>query len=244
MEDYDELEFVIPAYTPETMPLDRLLLYLQEIGEVVGVAHEMHLVRLESSSTKPVFKMPTPMANEARARAALVRRGEGTARQRKAYQRIRQMVRQDGREDGKPASLIDRGGVILDFPPEAVNAPIVGVRQPTSFDGILLRVGGSGDYIPILMQGLTGEVFSGFSTARPLAKEIAPRIFEPLRVHGLGNWDRSPSGEWTLTKMLVQTYETLQDESLADVFRKLRAAPVIWPAHADEALRAEREAAL
>jgi hypothetical protein len=241
MEDYDELEFVIPAYTPETMPLDRLLLYLQEIGEVVGVAHEMHLVRIEASSTKPVFKMPTPMANEARERASLVRRGDGTVRQRRAYNRIRQMVRRDG---GKPASLKDRSGVILDFPPEAEVAPMVGVRQPSSFDGVLLRVGGAGEYIPILMQGLEGEIFSGFATTRALAKEIAPRIFEPLRLHGLGSWDRSPDGEWKLTKMLVQTYETLADESLEEVVRQLRAAPVVWPRDADEVLKAERETTL
>jgi hypothetical protein len=241
MEDYDELEFVIPAYTPETMPLDRLLLYLQEIGEVVGVAHEMHLVRIESSSTKPVFKMPTPMANEARERASSVQRGDGTVRQRRAYNRIRQMLRRDG---GKPASLKDRRGVILDFPPEAEVVSILGVRQPTSFDGNLLRVGGAGEYVPVQMQGLSGEILSGFSATRALAKEIAPRIFEPLRLHGLGNWDRTPAGEWKLTKMLVQTYETLADENLEEVFRQLRAAPVVWPEGADEALRAEREEAL
>jgi hypothetical protein len=241
MEDFDELEFVIPGFTPETMPLDRLLLYLQEIAEVVGVASDMHLVRIEPSSTKPVFKMPTPMANEARERVSRVRRGEGSAKQRRAYSRIRQMVRRDG---GTPASLKDRTGVILDFPPEAEVGPIVGVRQPTSFDGVLLRVGGTGDFIPILMQGLNEEVFSGFSALRSVAKEIAPRIFEPLRVHGLGSWDRNQAGEWKLAKMLVQSFEPLQDESLEGVMRKLRAAPVAWPENADELLQADREAAL
>lgn len=65
-EDFEELEFVIPAYTPETMPFDRLLRYLAEISEVMGVARDMHLIRIEPSSTKPVFKMPTPVAMQAR----------------------------------------------------------------------------------------------------------------------------------------------------------------------------------
>ncbi|HUB46781.1 MAG TPA: hypothetical protein VMB73_17520 [Acetobacteraceae bacterium] len=238
MEDFGELDFVIPAYTPETMPLDRLLQYLQEIAEVVGVPHDMHLVRIEQSSTKPVFKMPLPMANEARERAARVQRGEGTMRQRRAYHRIRQMVRRDG---GKPAILRDRSGIILDFPPEVEVGPITGVRQATTFDGVLLRVGGAGDYTPILMQDLGGDVHAGFSASRGLAKQMAPLIFDPIRVNGIGSWDRNQAGEWKLVKMLIQSYDPLDNESLPDVLNRLRAAPVVWPENADAIMRAERE---
>jgi hypothetical protein len=242
MADFEELEFDIPAYTPETMPLDRLLQYLQQIGELVGAPEQMHLVRIEPSSTKPVFVMPTPVATQARERAAAVRTGNGTNVQRAAYTRIRQMVRRDG---GKPASLKDRTGVILDFPPtpEEMQA-VVGVRQASSFDGALLRVGGVGDYTPILMQDLGGEVFAGFSAPKVLAKEMAKLLFEPVRITGIGSWDRSPAGEWKLNKMLVQAYEPLGDETLGDIIQKLRAAPVEWPPNADELLRIERETAL
>jgi hypothetical protein len=239
--EYEELEFVIPAYTPETMPLDRLLQYLQQIGEVIGFAHDMHLVRIDPSSTKPVFHVPIPVATQARDRAAAVRRGDGTRTQQAAYNRIRQMVRSDG---GKPASLKDRSGVILDFPPIQEVGPIIGVRQATIFDGILLRVGGVGDYTPILMQDLTGDVFAGFSAPRSLAKAMAPLLFEPIRVNGIGSWDRSQAGEWKLTKMLIQTYELLKDESAQDVLRRLRAAPVAWPPDAETRLKAERESAI
>ena len=242
MEDFEELEFVIPAYTPETMPLDRLLQYLQQIGDVVSVPKEMHLVRIDQSSTKPVFKMPTPMAIQARERAAAVRSGSGTQVQRAAYNRIRQMVKKDG---GTPASLKDRTGIILDFPPtiEEIGA-ISGVRQASSFDGSLLRVGDVGDFTPILMQDLAGDVFSGFTAPKDLAKTMAKLLFEPIRVTGIGSWDRSPTGEWKLGKMLIQAYEALSDESLDQVFQKLRGVPVTWPANADEVLRAERESAL
>jgi hypothetical protein len=239
--EYEELEFLIPAYTPETMPLDRLLQYLQQIGEVIGFAHDMHLVRIDPSSTKPVFHVPIPVATQARDRAAAVRRGDGTRTQQAAYNRIRQMVRSDG---GKPASLKDRSGVILDFPPIQEVGPIIGVRQATIFDGILLRVGGVGDYTPILMQDLTGDVFAGFSAPRSLAKAMAPLLFESIRVNGIGSWDRSQAGEWKLAKMLIQTYELLKDESAQDVLRRLRAAPVAWPPDAETRLKAERESAI
>ena len=139
MEDFEELEFVIPAYTPETMPLDRLLQYLQQIGEVLGVAHDMHLVRILPSSTKPVFRMPTPVTIQARENGVSVQHGAGTVRQRTAYNRIRQMVRRDSH---RPASVTDKRGIIVDFPPAPETGPINGVRQAITFDGELLRVGG------------------------------------------------------------------------------------------------------
>ena len=242
MADFEELEFVIPAYTPETMPLDRLLQYLQQIGEVVGATSDMHLVRIDASSTKPVFRIPTPVAADARERIAAVRSGNGTRVQRTAFNSIRRMVRRDG---GKPASLSDRTGVILDFPPapEEIGA-ISGVRQASTFDGALIRVGGVGEFTPLQMQSLDGEVFSGFSAPRILAKEMAQRLFEPIRVAGIGNWDRSASGEWKLSKMLVQSYESLDNEALEEVFHRLRTAPVTWPHNADDVLQAERESAL
>lgn len=241
MEEFEELEFLIPAYTPETMPLDRLIEYLQQIADVVGVAGDMHLIRIEASSTKPVFKMPVPTAIRARERAAAVRNGGGTSAQRSAFKRIRQMVKKDG---GEPASLKDRTGVLLDFPPTIEDiGPIMGVRQASTFDGSLLRVGGIGDHTPILMQDPGGEVFSGFSAPKDLAKAMAHSLFEPIRVTGIGNWERSAAGRWKLTKMLIQTYEPLSDEPLSEVFGKLRAAQVVWPPNADEVLRGDREPA-
>jgi hypothetical protein len=239
MADFEEMEFVIPAYTPETMPFDRLLVYLRQIGEVLGAPHEMHLVRIEASSTKPVLTMPIPVAAQARASAAAVRMGRGTNRQRSAYIQIREMVKMDG---GVPASLKDRTGTILDFPPmPEATGTISGVRQASSYDAILIRVGGVADNIPLLMEDLSGEILSGFSAPKVIAKTMAPLLFEPLRVTGIGSWERSADGVWKLSKMLIQSFEPLGDETLADVFQKLRAAPVTWPPDADDVLRAERE---
>jgi hypothetical protein len=239
MADFEEIEFMIPAYTPETMPLDRLLDYLRQIGDVVGAPQDMHLIRIEASSTKPVFSLAIPVATQARERVAAVRAGRGTNKQRSAYNQIREMVKLDG---GVPASLKDRTGIILDFPPPTEAADTIsGVHQPSSFDGILIRIGGVAENVPLLMQDLSGEVYSGFSAPRALAKSMRSQLFEPTRVTGNGSWDRRPDGVWKLSKMLIQSFEPLGDETLADVFQKLRTAPVTWPQDADDVLRAERE---
>jgi len=239
MEDFEDIEFVIPAYTPETMPLDRLLQYLKEVGDVVGLAHDMHLVRIETSSTRPVFRMPVSVARQARETGASVQRGDGTTRQRAAYQRIRQMVERDS--GAKPASLSDKRGVILDFPPLKQEGEISGLRQVTSVDGILLRAGGASEFGSLLLQGLKGEQLAGFTASRTLTKEMARHLYEPVRVHGVGIWDRTLEGQWTLGKMAVQSYELLGGETLEQVVRELQAVALTWPDDAAEQLRSERE---
>lgn len=241
MADFEELEFVIPAYTPETMPLPRLLEYLTQIAAVVGVADDMHLIRIEKSSTKPVFKMPRETAARARERADAVRLGRGNQAQRTAYERIRQMVRRDG---DKPASLSDRSGVILSFfPEEPPDAVVATIRQPTTFDGALTRIGGVGDYSAVQMQDVSGKVYSGFSAPRSLAKAMGGLLFEPLRVTGIGNWERTRAGHWNLSKMLIQSYERMEDSAAEDIILRLHAAKVDWPEDADALLASERGAA-
>ncbi len=239
MIDFEELAFMIPAYTSETMPLDRLLQYLRQIGDVLGAAHDLHLIRIDPSSTKPVFGLRTPAAVQARACAQAVSGGHGTRDQRAAFSRIRQMVREDG---GDAANLSDRTGVILEFPAATgAMGEISGVRQVSHFDGVVQRVGGSGDPVPVLMEDLSGGVVSGFTAPRHLAKDIARLLFEPVRLSGIGHWDRDAAGEWTLSKMLIQACEPLSGETLGQVVQRLRAAPVQWPDDADDVLRHERE---
>ena len=220
------------------MPLDRLLEYLTQIAALVGAPHDMHLIRIDESSTKPVFRVPVPAAVRARELTGHIREGRGTRKQRDAYGTIRKMVRLDG---GEPARLKDRTGVLIDFEPEVVT-PVLSIRQATVFDGLLLRIGGAGDYSAVLMQGLHGETATGFTAPKSLAKEMAKLLFEPMRLAGTGNWERSPEDGWFLNKMLIQSFEPMSDRPLEDVVSDLRKARVPWPDNADELLRAERSA--
>ena len=122
MADFEELSFVIPGYTPETMPLGRLIEYLQQMAVVLGDPTNLHLVEIRHSSVAPVLHAPKAIALEARERASRVPRGDGTKRQVDAYNRIRRMVRRDasGTEySGRPALLKTAERVILEIPAAA-----------------------------------------------------------------------------------------------------------------------------
>lgn len=236
MAELEEFKFIIPAFTPETMPIDRLMDYLSQVVILLGEPHELHLIRIEESSTRPVLAMARPVGLKARKRVAEVEAGGGSARRRNAYTRVQNMVE----EDGAGAAFLEapEGAVLLKFEaPESVGKTLSGIRQTTSIQGELIRVGGAQERVALLIQDETGETISGCYTNRRLAKELGSYLFEQIRVSGEGIWMRTPAGSWSLERMQVQSFVSLEERPLADVIRDLQAIPVDWPPDTLERLR-------
>ena len=100
------------------------------------------------------------------------------------------MVRRDasGTEySGRPALLKTAERVILEIPAAADESGLVdGLRQATTIDGQLIRIGGAGEDAALQVQDLDGRILSGFTAKRHLAKELAQLLWEPVRLAGIG----------------------------------------------------------
>jgi hypothetical protein len=135
--------------------------------------------------------------------------------------------------------------VFLEIPAAAEDSGVVeGIRQFTTIDGQLTRVGGAGEDAALQVQQLDGHILSGFTAKRTLAKELATLLYEPVRLMGIGQWSRNEEAHWTLDRMLVQSYERLEDEDALVTLERLRKLNVKWPSDTWDTLAAEREAGL
>jgi hypothetical protein len=243
MADFEQLSFVIPGYTPETIPLARLIEYLQQMTAVLGDPENLHLIGIEEGSVEPVLRAPKAVALKARDKVSRVQRGDGTRKQVDAYNKIRRMVRRDARDAGRPALLRSNQQVLLEIPAAPEDAGVLsGVRQASSVDGQLIRVGGAGEDAALQVQDMQGRILSGFTAKRIVAKELAALLWEPVRLSGVGLWERTEEGEWRLERMQVQSYERLEDEDLSSVLERLRSLKVNWPEDALDQLLKQREA--
>jgi hypothetical protein len=99
------------------------------------------------------------------------------------------------------------------------------VKQFGTIDGEVIRVGGVGDTIPVLLES-EGKQIAGCYTSRQLAKELAKRLFEPVRVVGMGLWARDAEGDWGLRHFRIETFEPLDSAPLSEAVAKLRAIQV------------------
>lgn len=245
MADFEELSFVIPGYTPETMPLNRLIQYLQQMSVVLGDPENLHLIDIRAGSVEPTFHVAKSVALEAKDRAAKVQRGDGTKKQVDAYNSIRRMLRRDARDAGRPALLRSPQKVVLEIPaaPDELGV-LTGIRQASTIDGQLISVGGANEDASLRVQDLGGRIMSGFTAKRSLAKELARLMWEPVRLSGVGQWCRTDEGIWQLERMQVQSFERLDDEGLGVTLERLRSLNVKWPEDTASRLAAERDAAL
>lgn len=245
MVDFEELSFVIPGYTPETMPLNRLIEYLQQMTVLLGDPENLHLVAIKEGSVAPTFHLPKSVALEARDRAGKVQRGDGNKKQVDALNRLRRMLRRDSRDAGKPALLRSPQAVVLEITPAPDESGVLsGIRQASTVDGQLISVGGANEDASLRVQDLDGQIMSGFTAKRSLAKELARLMWEPVRLAGTGIWCRTDEGVWQLERMHVQSFERLDEAGLGVTLERLRSLNVAWPADTYDRLNGERDAAL
>lgn len=236
MEAGEEFRFYIDAYSPETMPLDRLAEYLTELAQVLGEGRYVHLVELEPGSTVLINKVEAEAVPKIRARAIAVRHGDAPRSAMLAYQKINRLLRED---NGSGVLIEESGAEILEFPgkKEAISQ-IAAVDEYGEVEGEVIRVGGSGDPVPILLSAETG-ILSGCSAKRSIAKPLANHLFERVRLFGLGRWVRDTDGQWQLGRFNVDRFQVLEEEPLSAALTKLRATPGLeWGDNAlDELLR-------
>jgi hypothetical protein len=233
-----EYRFKIDAFTPETLPMARLAEYLRELAMILGERASVHLVRLEEGSTVLVHKIEREAVPKVRARTIAVRRGDAPRDAVSAFRTVNRFLR----EDNAVGLLQERKGAtpILRFPGrEEAEEQFPSVRQRGTIDGVVMRVGGIDETVPVLLES-EGQQIAGCNTTRQIAKELAHRLFEPVRLVGNGRWSRDAEGVWTLADFRIEGFEVLQDAQLSTALKKLRAIGAEWGSDAYEELAAIR----
>jgi len=240
MSEFERLRFRIDAYRPETMPMGRLAAYLAQLALLLGEEAQVHLIEIEEGSTVPVLLVEREAAPKVRRRATQARTGEGPSEARRAYDALNTLLA----EDDARGALEDAGGAeIIPFPGgrEQGEDVLASVFERGSLDGQLIRLDGRGDeWIPLSVRAPDGEVISRVRTRKALAKAMAPRLFENLRLNGHGRWERNREAQWTLRLFVVESFEGLDQTSLPDAVAALRAVKADWPEDAIDGILADR----
>lgn len=224
-----EYRFRIDAYSPETMPLDQLAQYLEDLADLFGESQSVHLVRIEKGSTVPVLRVQREAETKVRERLRLVRANEGPAEAMRAAKKIDERLRRDNAK-ATVVDPIDRN--ILEFRGRDLNRLVEygPFSQQGTLDGTPVMIGGvEEDYVPVHLKGRQhGEVHNCIAK-HSIAKDIAPYLFtDYIRVEGLGRWIRHRDGEWEMKRFTIRAFEILDKKSLKETIEDLRAIPAKW----------------
>ncbi len=230
--------FKIDAFTPETMPMARLAEYLADLAVILGETKSVHLLEIEEGSTALVHQVEHEAIPKVRGRVGAVRRGEAPEPAQNSYRRVNKLLR----EDNAKAVLreLKQGPRILEFPGTAEAEDVYpSVNQYGSVSGVVLRVGGTGDQIPVLMES-EGAQIAGCHTKRDTAKALAHHLFESVRLSGQGYWMRDSEGDWVLKHFRIDAFEPLESGTLSTALAELRNVASDWEDGVYEDLEAMR----
>jgi hypothetical protein len=222
-----EYRFKIDAYSPETMPLNRLVEYLDNLAVLFGENHSVHLVKIEKGSTVPVISVRREAEQKVRERLRLVRQKDGPSEALRAEKQINELLRRD---DAQAVIVDPVGSKLVDFPGRELNRLVEygPFNQPGTLDGVPIMIGGEEDTVPIHLEGRQKEIYI-CRAKRSVAIELAPYIFSKcIRVEGNGRWIRHRDGEWEMKRFTIKSFSILEERSLRETIEDLRAVPAKW----------------
>lgn len=221
MRDACEYRFVIDAYSPETLPMSRLAEYMADLARLLGRAERVHFVRLEPGSTVLVQIVEPEAVPEVRSRVRALAQGEAPEDADKAFKALNRHLA----DDNAVGSLREGGsGEAIRFPGREQPTPLTfgAFNQSGVLDGVLVRVGGRDDTVPVHLQD--GNTIHMCNATRDMARSLAVHLYGPaLRVHGEGRWERDADGDWLMKRFNITGFEELDDAPLGEVVGRLRA---------------------
>jgi hypothetical protein len=226
-----EYRFEIDAFTPDTIPLARLSQYLADLAKMMGQESSVHLLRIAKGSTVPIITVDWEAEPKVRERLNAVKVNEGPAEARRAYKEINKRLI----EDNANGVLFDPSSTkVIRFPGrDGANQPQFGpITQPGVFQGILIKLGGENDPVPVHLED--GDDKHIVWAPRRIAKELAPHLFtSTIRVEGNGRWQRNRTGDWEMLGFQVTRFDVLPEGDLRKSVEALRAVPGAWKNSAD-----------
>jgi len=217
-ETYD---FRIDAWKPGTLPMGRLAEYLAKLALLFGNRDYVHFMKVRKGSAVPEIMVDGPAVPKVNERLRLVNTPDAPEDIARANQEINRMLR----DDNATGTLRVKGGAkILEFPgrktPLAEEAV---VYEFSELDGIVIRVGGKDETVPVTLESSDG-VYYRCNTSREIARQLANYLFgQSVRVAGRGKWRRTQEGAWELETFEVKSFEPLNESPLGDVIATMRA---------------------
>lgn len=219
MEGGCEYRFVIDACSPDTLPMSRLAEYMGHLARLLGRAEQVHFLRIEDGSAVLVQHVDSEAEPEVRGRVGSLADGGAPADAQSAFRALNRCLA----DDEATGSLQDGGGEVVKFPGREQRPPPTfrSFNQAGALDGVLVRIGGWDDTVPVHLQD--GETIHICNANRAMAKRLAPHIYGPtLRVQGEGRWERDVDGRWWMRRFTIRDFRELDDAPLGDVDERLR----------------------
>jgi hypothetical protein len=214
------LTFRIDSFTPDTLPMARLAEYLAQLAELYGSKDRVHFDKVKKGSALLQVAIEDMAVGRVVERIQNAKSASPEPDIQKAYKAIDALLRKDNAVGAisRPST-----GKIIEFPGrKAPQVESYALTQDTTVDGIVIKIGGRDETIPVLIRDAEGREVRCQIRGELRAKELAQHYLGgTLRFHGQGKWIRYPSGRWDLDSLVIDSFSELDDVSVDVVLDEL-----------------------
>lgn len=204
---------------PETLPVGSLAKYLSQLAKLYGDGESMHLDSVSDGCACVNIAIEDDDYGKALSRIKEAHAGQGAKQYRDAYRRIIKQIDLDGYQADFYAG--DSKVVSLPSKRKKANDQLLTQVMPTSVKGRLYSVGGKDDSIPVRLEAMDKKIVYG-ETAPEIAKRLGADLFQYIHAHGRGEWVEQAKGGWSLRKLVIDSYEVIENVDAKTVFDRLR----------------------
>lgn len=226
MSDAKSYHFVIKDFTPETMPLSRLVEYYTYLSKMFGDIDGVHMVSIEKSSHKNVLKIDSRAEDKFFGRVDGIRQGTASKLVLAARDGINLLVS----EDNTSADFIsDMGEKVIQF--RATGAEVakrIRIRDNCDFVGKLYHFSGK-DSRKVSIR-IDTEEFGSVSgvVSEKMARELRGHTLDFVRLTGRGDWSKVGDGPWLISNFEVEEFELVKKTSFRTAVSDIRKVGVAW----------------
>lgn len=210
----------ITAYTPDTIPLNRLAQYMLEFAALLGSELHVHFAGLKKGSTVLRARVEHEDIPKVDERLSKVNTSDAPVDIIRPFNALNGLLRADNAR----ATLKRGTAQIIKFP--GCDAPAIQrigpVKEAGQLEGTVISVGGKDSTKHARLAGHDGEEYKLTTRSLELAKELGNNLFNAVRVAGMGTWYRNADGHWELDNFIAQSCEPLEDQSLIEAVAALR----------------------
>jgi hypothetical protein len=220
-----EYRFVIDgAYTPATLPMERLADYMRALADLLGENKQVHFKGVDKGSAILVADVDDPAEVKVFDRLKAVRSGSAPPDAMKAFHVLDDYLRADNAVGRLIAGSHDK---VIAFPGRERPEPLTygPFKQDGTLDGELIRIGGKDETISVALRD-GPIVHTKLETTLEIARQLKHHLFEGIvRLRGTGLWYRGGDGSWELRNFKIIGFEVLDGAPLNEVVDRLRNTP-------------------
>ncbi|WP_447928062.1 hypothetical protein [Vreelandella sp. EE27] len=206
---------------PDKLPLASLSKYLGCLDKLYGGKEVKTLTEVEPGCACLKIAVDDSDYEEALQHVRQASEGKAARKYMDPYNQLLGQIEKDGYEGEFYAGKVRI--VCLPSKKRSAHSSALSQKMASSVKGRLYSVGGKDDTIPVRIEDMEGKVVYG-DTNQTLATALGKDLFKHIHAHGEGEWEQMEiGGDWQLRKIVIHSYDVIENLDPKSAFNKLRA---------------------